>query len=155
VDYAHEVSIPLINGGDNNEIFNAASEKMLEEYAQLFIDHFGKYFNGPDRYFHVEIYRAKYIVAINFVVTKTKPEQNISWISNKEDSEVIELLSCLGFSRVSNRIFNRKDIKGFEENSFYIIKPDQYKLWHKAIAYLDLYEFKDTILKAGKKQFTR
>ena len=156
VDYAHEVSIPLINGGENNEIFNAAPGKTLEEYAQLFIDHFGKYFNGPDRYFHVEIYRAKYIVAINFVVTETKPGQNISWISNKEDSEMVELLSSrLSFSRVSNQIFCQKDIKGFEENSFYIIKPDQYKLWHKAIAYLDLYEFKDAILKAGKKQFTR
>jgi len=153
VDYAHEVSIPLINGGDNNEILNAASEKILEEYAQLFIDHFGKYFNGPDRYFHVEIYRAKYVVAIHFVVTETKPDHNISWISDREDSEMVELLSRSSFSKVSNRIFSQKDIKGFEENSFYIIKPDQYKLWHKAIGYLDLYEFKDAILKAGKKQF--
>jgi hypothetical protein len=155
VDYAHEVSIPLINDEENIKIFNPASEKILEEYAQLFIDHFGKYFNGPDRYFRVEIYRAKYIVAVNFVVTETKPGQNISWISNKKDSEVVDLISRLGFSKVSNRIFCQKDIKGFEEHSFYIIKPNQYKLWHKAIAYLDLYEFKDAILKAGKKQFTR
>lgn len=158
VDYAHEVSIPLINGGDNgdnNEIFNAAPGKMLEEYAQLFIDHFGKYFNGPDHYFRVEIYRAKYTVAINFVVTETKPDHNISWISDKEDSEMVELLSShLTFSKVSNQIFSQKDIKGFEKKSFYIIKPDHYKLWHKAIAYLDLYEFQDAILKAGKKQFT-
>ncbi len=155
-DYAITVAIPLFNKKNIERLFDKATVELLREYAQLFIDHFEKYFNGPDHYFRVEIYRAKYIVAINFVVTETKPDHNISWISNKEDSEMVELLSShLTFSKVSNQIFSQKDIKGFEEKSFYIIKPDHYKLWHKAIAYLDLYEFQDAILKAGKKQFTK
>ena len=52
-------------------------------------------------------------------------------------------------SIISN-LFIQKDIKGFEKEGFYVVKPNEIKNWHKAIAYLDFYEFKDAILKAGK-----
>jgi len=152
VDYVQEVSIPLINRKNNKKLFKEVPEKVLEEYAQLFIDHFKKYFNGPDNYFFAEIYRAKYVVGINFVVSDNKPETSIKWIPRNDDLKVVELLSNFSFSEISNDIFIQKDVKGFEKKSFYVIKPNQYKLWHKAIAYLDLNEFSDAILNSGRKQ---
>ena len=47
-------------------------------------------------------------------------------------------------------LFIQKDIKGFEPNGFYIVKPNEYKNWHKSIGYLDFYEFDKAILKAGR-----
>lgn len=44
----------------------------------------------------------------------------------------------------------QKDLIGFEKTSFYVIKPNEFKNWHPAVAYLDYYEFKDAFLKAGK-----
>ena len=152
VDYVQEVSIPLINRKNNKKLFKEVPEKVFEEYAQLFIDHFKKYFNGPDNYFFAEIHRAKYVVGINFVVSDNKPETSIKWIPRNDDLKVVELLSNFSFSEVSNDIFIQKDVKGFEKKSFYVIKPNQYKLWHKAIAYLDLNEFSDAILNSGRKQ---
>ena len=45
--------------------------------------------------------------------------------------------------------FINKEIKGFEyeDNSFYIVKPNEFKLWHEAIAYYDLAEFENNKLK--------
>ena len=40
---------------------------------------------------------------------------------------------------------------GFQKDGFYIVKPNEKRLWHKAIAHLDLNEFTDVILTAGKK----
>ena len=47
-------------------------------------------------------------------------------------------------------LFIQKDIKGFESDGYYVIKPNEYKNWHKAIGYLDFYEFEKAILKAGR-----
>ena len=153
VDYVRDVSIPLFNRKNIKRLFKEAPKEWFQEYALLFIDHFKKYFDGPDNYFSAEIYRGKYAVGINFQVTGTKPETTITWVTGSDDLTLVERLSNISFSKVSNDLFIQKDIKGFEENSFYVIKPNQYKLWHKAIAYLDLNEFTDAILRAGKKRF--
>ena len=152
VDYALDIIIPLITGKSNNRIFKEAPVEVLENYAQLFIDHFKKYFNGPDNYFSVEIHRNRYVVGMNFIVNNIKPGRDICWKEDEDHIKVVENLSNLSFSEVSNRIFIQKDIKGFEKNSFYVIKPNRYKLWHKAIAYLDLNEFSDAVLDAGRRK---
>ena len=46
-----------------------------------------------------------------------------------------------------NEMFNQiRDIIHFTENSFYIIKPNNYKYWHPAIAEMDLAAVLDQIL---------
>jgi hypothetical protein len=45
----------------------------------------------------------------------------------------------------TKNLFVQKDIKGFEKNSFYIIKPNEYKCWHRAMAWYDVAEFKEAI----------
>jgi hypothetical protein len=152
VDYVLDIIIPLITGKSNNKIFKEAPPEILEDYAQLFVNHFKKYFSGPDNYFCVEIHPNKYVVGMNFIVTDTKPGRDIHWKEDEDHIKVVENLTNLSFSEVSNQIFIQKDIKGFEKNSFYVIKPNRYKLWHKAIAYLDLNEFSDALLDAGRKK---
>lgn len=155
VDYILDIIIPLITGKINKKIFKEAPAEILEDYAQLFIKHFKKYFNGPDNYFSVEIYLNRYVVAMNFIVTHTKPGKDIHWKKDEDHIRVVENLTNLSFSEVSNQIFIQKDIKGFEKNSFYVIKPNRYKLWHKALAYLDLNEFSDAVLDAGRQKRKR
>ena len=46
----------------------------------------------------------------------------------------------------------QKDIRGFERDGFYIIMPNEKRLWHKAIAYLDAEEFADAMLRIGSKE---
>ena len=48
-------------------------------------------------------------------------------------------------------LFIQKDIKGFEADGFYVVKPNEYKNWHEAIGYLDFYEFDKAILGAGRR----
>jgi len=52
-----------------------------------------------------------------------------------------------------DNLFIQKDIKGFELDGFYVVKPNEYKNWHEAIGYLDFYEFKKAILRAGKNKW--
>ena len=43
-------------------------------------------------------------------------------------------------------LFVQKDIKGFEETSFYVIKSNEFKNWHRAIARKDLIEFTNPLM---------
>ena len=45
-------------------------------------------------------------------------------------------------------MYIKKDAKGFSENSFFVLKTNEYKNWHKAIARLDVNEFSNAIWEA-------
>ena len=66
------------------------------------------------------------------------------------DKALLVLLSKISSQKLTNQLFVQKDIRGFERDFFYIFKPNERRLWHKAIAYLDVNEFDDAILKAGR-----
>jgi hypothetical protein len=125
----------------------------LEKYADVFINEFSKIY--PDEYLQIEVYPLEHFIAMNFVFHKEQPEngKNIIFRTDKKDKTVIlkRLANNLSISQITNsedlskNLFIQKDIKGFEKNSFYIIKPNEYKCWHRAMAWYDVAEFKEAI----------
>ena len=97
-------------------------------------------------YFQANVFWDDYAIGIYFKVLNEKPEEDITWKQEKN----IQNFPKMAGSRILENLFIQKDIKGFESNGFYVVKPNEYKNWHKAIGYLDFYEFNDAILKAGK-----
>ncbi|MCK4347231.1 MAG: hypothetical protein KAW47_01310, partial [Thermoplasmatales archaeon] len=74
-----------------------------------------------------------------------------SWKKTSDDNLLLKL-SSLGYQKITESLFIQKDIRGFEKDGFYIVKPNEKKLWHKAIAYLDAEEFVDAMLREGSKE---
>jgi len=130
---------------------------VLENYASIFLNEFKKIYK--DEYLQVEIYPLDHFIALNFVFTAKKTKSKIVYPKDKKgEKEVLkQLANNLSISQITNtedltkNLFIQKDIKGFEKNSFYIIKPNEYKCWHKAIAWYDVAEFKAAIEKAELK----
>ena len=92
---------------------------------------------------------------MNFIFLNKKPSERIIYPDNKDEKQVLKsLANSLSISQITNakdsehNLFIQKDIKGFEKNSFYIIKPNEYKCWHRAMAWYDVAEFKEAIQKA-------
>ncbi|AIL47808.1 N-6 DNA methylase [Elizabethkingia anophelis] len=144
IEYVHDITIPLLKGNPEKKkkLINKIDYKdiYLENYAKVFINHFKERFNS----FGVEILWSKHIILMKFIINSTS--RTVLWeeIQNKE---LIRTISKLGFEHLSNNLFLQKDIKGFEEEYFYIAKPNQYKSWHGALAYLDLAEFIEAFFK--------
>lgn len=124
---------------------------VLKEYAGIYIEEFQEIYN--DEYIQVEIYPLDHFIALNVVFSNEKPKEQITYPKNKKTEEEVlkRLANNLSISQITNttdsskNLFIQKDIKGFEENSFYIIKPNEYKCWHKAMAWYDVAEFKEAI----------
>jgi arabinogalactan endo-1,4-beta-galactosidase len=78
------------------------------------------------------------------MIVDSKPEE---WLQFINDS-ILEKSMLTKFSahKTNELFYYLKDVLYFEENSFYIIKPNYYKNWHPAIARLDLMEITDQIL---------
>ncbi len=148
VDYANSIMIPWIMQKDYAVAFGKYDyrNKKLEEYANIFIKHFSNIYEQNGMYFKAKILWSEYAIGIYFKVLNEKPNKEITWREEKNIENFLKLSS----GKTLENLFIQKDIKGFEADGFYVVKPNEYKNWHKAIGYLDFYEFRDAILKAGK-----
>lgn len=148
VDYANSIMIPWIMQKNYDIAFGKYEykDKKLEEYVNIFIKHYSNIYEQNDMYFKAEILWSEYAIGIYFKVLNEKPDEDIKWEKEKN----IENFLKLSNGKTLENLFIQKDIKGFEPNGFYVVKPNEYKNWHKAIGYLDFYEFDKAILKAGR-----
>lgn len=156
IDYALNISIPLFQQKEEPYTPIKKNEDW-ERYVAPFLQHFGYLFGRQKLFFQVDIYIiANYFVAMEFKVVKEKPEQLIHYSNNLEKRNYftqIARLSVTSNNQQSNdNIFVQKDIKGFEAESFYVIKPNERKNWHPAVAHLDIGEFTDAILRNEAKK---
>lgn len=152
VDYKSSVTIPLLKGNiqQSNKVISKISYKsdILRDYAQIFIEHFEKRFNSDGNFFEVEIIHSEHTILMKFKVIPepSKFKNSIEW-NKKGNKELLKNIADLGFEKLSDNLYLQKDIKGFEEDYFYIAKPNQYKSWHPALAHLDLSEFIEAFFK--------
>lgn len=158
IDYALKINRTFIVGNDveRNKLFApiAYEDNILKVYAQLFLNRFQSNLSNDKRKFIVEILHTGQIIGMLFKVIPEKEfKDEIVW-KNKQDnvSGILPFLIKISSGKITDRLFVQKDIRGFEneEGYFYIFKPNEKKLWHKAIGYLDVQEFSDAILKAGR-----
>lgn len=113
--------------------------EVLKDYAQVFIDYFGKRFNSDGHFFEVEIIYSEQVTFMKFKVIPQPSEfkNSIQW--SKKDAT--HLLSELGYEDLSDESLLQKGIRGFESEYFYVARFNQYKYWQSIMAYLDLSDF--------------
>ena len=150
IDYALQVSIPLaVKSKEYQRIFDAMpqDDKMLKDYAHVYINHFATSFNRNGKRFVVEILHSNSVIGMYFKVIDEKDFTNE--IVQRKDDTMLSIMARLSSEKITEELFAQKDIRGFEKDFFYIFKPNEKRLWHKAIAYLDVEEFADAMLRVG------
>ncbi|MDE3183885.1 MAG: N-6 DNA methylase [Bacteroidota bacterium] len=157
INYALEINLSLIVGNDTrkNKLFSNLkfNDEILKNYASIFVKRFGKKLETQGKKFVVEVWHTNQVVGMFFkLVPAFQYTNSIVW-ENKQDSdlEILSFLTKISSEKVTDKLFVQKDVRGFEMDYFYIFKPNERRLWHKAIGYIDVNEFADAILKAGRK----
>lgn len=159
IDYALEVNRTLIIGDDSqkNTLFSSLvfEDKRLNDYASIFLNRFKKSLDSDTNKFTIEIWHTNQIVGMFFkMIPANEYVQEIKWESKQNNAAFLTFLFQMGANKITDQLFVQKDIRGFDNNGndFYIIKPNEKRLWHEAIAYLDVNEFADAILKAEREK---
>lgn len=134
--------------------------ELLKKYAEVYLNEFSKIY--IEEYLQVEIYPLKHFIAMNFVMKEEKPKKPITYSKNKDIESVLKTLAnklsiseIVSTNEIEKNLFIQKDIKGFEDHSFYIIKPNEYKCWHRAMAWYDVAEFKEAIQEAESNELNK
>lgn len=148
VDYILNVQIPLLAG---KSIYEDVSVCQLREYASIITSYFDRILNLNEQFMSVKIYNkilSRYS-AIEFVISDIKPDNKVVVIdttTNSLDTETLDLFSKFMVTKVNDMFYQIKDVINFEEKSFFILKTNELKNWHKAIAELDLSNVINSIL---------
>ena len=155
IEYTNEVIIPMQMRHKNYKKLQVSikdKDDSLTEYADLFLERFEPLFAKRNKQFIVRIIVSPQIIAMFFETADySQNNSKIVW-ETLTDSNMLKLAIYLSTQKVSDKLFVQKDIRGFEKERFYIIKPNEKRLWHKAIGYMDVEEFMDAILVAGRRQ---
>ena len=144
IDYANAYSIPMATGNlvalplENNR----KGKKLIADYASVFQRRFdGQFGEGLCLNCKAEINQTHLV--LRFQVAK---EQKPIEYRRGSYSSLEAFLLSISTENISEHLFLRKDIRGFEKDGFYIIKPSEQRLWHRAVAYIDVQEFVDALL---------
>ncbi len=151
LDYSVNVTIPIIMRHDGYEdLFKPLSSSELGEYVEVFFDQLNPIYETMNQKLVLQIQYSDQILGLFFKAIPFDVDSIPIRRNEVEDSAILNFLTSLGTEKITDRLFVQKDIRGFEPDGFYLIKPNERKLWHKAIGHLDVTEFTDAILKAGK-----
>ncbi len=149
LEYAYTYSIPISTGKYKRTLLsnNKRGTEFLLQYAQVFLDRFNGQF-GEGLYLNVICEIDSSYLMVRFKVEQEKKEPVVK---KGELNGLINFLLPLTTCNISENLYLRKDIRGFEKDGFYIVKPAEERLWHPAIAYVDVQEFTDSIIEQGLK----
>jgi hypothetical protein len=152
-NYANDIVIPLTKkheGYKKSLDFTPYNSVYLEDYANLFIDRFKSNLDDDEKKFIVEIWHSNQIIGMFFkMIPASEYKEDIVWTGRNNDS-IMKIVTSLSSEKITESLFVQKDVRGFEKEYFYVFKPNEKRLWHKAIGYLDVNEFMDALLLAGK-----
>ena len=153
IDYAVNITIPVIKYKYDPLKPIKYKEDFLENYASVFIEHFKSKLDTNTTKFTVEIWHTNQIVGMFFKMIPTNGYTGeIIWSDKQNNAAFLTFLFKMGIKEITDRLFVQKDIRGFDNNGndFFVIKPNEKRLWHRAVGYLDANEFADAMLKAGR-----
>jgi hypothetical protein len=156
ISYTQEITIPILQSKNKNfrEIkadkrlykpYKLVAKSEIDDYLNIFKEHFFKLYKSEEnRFLCARIVQSENIIAIEFRLSSILAED--VWMKDSEN--ILELLAGLGFQKISNDLFVQKDIKNLKHDSFSVLKLNQYKYWHKAIAHLDVMEFSEAMIQS-------
>ena len=119
--------------------------KQLKAYVQKFVEYFTLRWKGNPNFFKVKVYYNNSIIGISFKVIQTKPDKVITFNKQKNNNIIFDIIK-INKEKNMAIFYNTKDVRGFNKNSFYIIKPNKSKNWQPKIAHFDLYDFVGAML---------
>ena len=158
LEYALDVNRTFIIGTEKEKALLFApltfEDDILNSYAQLYVEQFKSKLDNPDKKFITEIWYTEQIIGVFFRMIPTMEyKKDIVWTNKQNAAELLTFASSIGTEKITDKLFVQKDIRGFSENKedFFIIKPNEKRLWYKAIGYADVNEFSDAIIKAGRR----
>lgn len=149
VDYALNVQIPLV--ANNQVLWEQVTTEQLRNYAKTFTDYFSMILTQSKKYISANLYKNinGHYCAVEIVFQENETDSFITEYDGSQNDQ-ISFTSRLMLNKINNLFYGLQDVINFSENSFYILKTNEYKNWHLAMAKLDLADVLDSIIRGNE-----
>lgn len=150
IDYALNIQIPELTNLNKKTKINSVSEKELETYASVFQNYWSNKLGKASRAIKINLYpniKNKFTVFEMIFLDAGNDADDENVIEFFKNADYIkELFSHFMINKINDMFYEFKDVINFENNSFFIIKTNEAKNWHPAMAHIDLADVVDSIL---------
>jgi hypothetical protein len=141
IDYTVEIAIPFgTTKGRKRVDVPISSISKLKEYASEVCEYFGISLKFRQKYISCTIYFSETFfepfIGIDFKISEIQHREQIT-VSN-EVPRVYDFLTKNAFKKISDGFIDQTDFIGFTNDGFWIVKPNQLRAWHPAIAHRDI-----------------
>lgn len=147
-DYVQEIMIPQIaNATKPDKLdYQEVTSVNMHLYSQYFLSYFENIYGAQDKFVQIKVYPkiARKYSAFELFICDGPVKQKIIDVLDSDD--IKDFLSQQSIYQYNDLFYQIRDVLYFEENSFFIIKTNEYKNWHPAMAQIDLAEVIDRIL---------
>lgn len=154
IQYTRDFIIPIIVSKSRRSELSKqkASSSDVEAYIQPYLKKFDEVYELDEKELTVEVQISNQLIGVFFKISdKNRIDSKIKWSELTDYQNFLKFLHRLGVEKITDQLFVRKDVRGFEKEGFYVVKPNERMLWQAAIGYLDMYEFVDAILIEARK----
>lgn len=153
IDFALEIAIPLgTTEGRKRVDVPISSIPKLKEYATEICEYFGYSLKFRGKYISCTIYFSETgsdpFIGIDFKISEQPSMQTIS--VSEEIPRLYDFMATNAFNKVSDGFMEQTDFIGFTEDGFWIVKPNQLRAWHPAIAHRDISRVLGELMKNAK-----
>lgn len=143
IDYAINVQIPLLNS--KKLTFREVTAEELKDYSKVFVDYWKKLMAEQNKFIKISLYpKVVGKFAIFELQICDQEEKEITIIDTIDSNK--EILSRFLINKINEQFYKLKDVLYFENNSFFIIKSNEYKNWHAAMSHIDQSMVLETII---------
>lgn len=133
IDYAINITIPIIN--QKYDVSMKVDKDLINRYISVIVKSLNEFFRSKN--FHIEVRLTELIVSISFNIV----DESYKLIFHECDiNSILNMFNDLSYEKIGE-IFIKRDYKIINDDSFSIIKTNEYFNWHEAIAWLDAGKF--------------
>lgn len=134
IDYAINVTIPIINR--KYDVSIKVDNDLINRYISVILKSLNNFFRSKN--FHIDVYITELLVCISFNIVDESYDLNFH--EDNDINIILNMFDDLSYEKIGE-LFIKRDFKIINDDSFAIIKTNEYFNWHEAIAWLDAGEF--------------
>lgn len=159
IDYCFDVSIPVLLRETKTAIFKKfdlsrkEQSTKFDKYVNAFKSVLSSRFELQGKYMKVQVMYSDFFVRVNYTLVSDESTAVEKTMVSNDNLEV--MMGDLGIYRVCRDLYIQQDVRGFVDDGFYFIKPNERKLWHESVGYLDGLELNEAIATAAMNRASR
>jgi hypothetical protein len=145
IDYALKIQIPQLTNYNSKDANRKVANGDLMKYCKCFDEYFSPIYEKSNKYISITFYNnvVNRFTVFELKICNLRPFDKINFSQSDDGSK--EFLTKFSVYKTNDLFYKLYDVVYFQKSSFFIIKTNQYKNWHPAIAQLDLMDVIDQI----------